>query len=99
MVSTELFLDYARASRKSLAQLRSLRHTHALLEVSYERTIVGGLWHEVFAFLDLPPMAPAWLTMQKVAPPPRDYIAGYDGLVAGLSAPSPMRLRGAARRS
>jgi len=83
-IATGPFLDYARDCRRILAQLRTLRHSHALLEVEYERTVVGGLWHEIFAFLGLTRLPPTWVAMQKVSPPARASVAGYDDLLAAL---------------
>jgi tetratricopeptide (TPR) repeat protein len=81
------FQDYARNCLDAVAQLRTLHATHRVLEFNYERDIVpGNAWGKLFDFLGLPHVPITWLRMQKVAPPPRDFIENYDELCAQLAA-------------
>lgn len=83
-IPVEQFTAYATSSLRVLNQLRTLRHSHAFLEASYEHTVVGRHWDELFRFLGLDECQPTWLAAKKVSPPPSDYVANYAELGAAL---------------
>lgn len=71
------FVDQATTSMRIDAQLRTLRHTHAFLELVYERTVAVGQWSSLFAFLGVADVDPVWMSMRKVAPLVSDYVANH----------------------
>lgn len=86
-IDVERFREYASGCKQTVAQLRSLSTTHALLDFRYESHIAPGVDHaSLFDFLDLPQVEVSWLRMKKVAPPARDFIANYDALATELEA-------------
>lgn len=79
-------IDYLLESYKIERELDKLYETHKMLTIDYESDILAyeesnvQLFEDVFTFLDVEPIAPAWLKMTKLSPPPEDYIVNYSDL-------------------
>lgn len=81
------FDRYAKDCRRAVAQLRTLARTHEVLDFGYETHIDGEFRHDVlFDFIGVPRVDVTWMRMEKLAPPPRDFITNYDALRARLAA-------------
>lgn len=67
------------------AQLLRLRETHRVHEVSYERDILPNdpaRAAALFAFLDLPAVAPTWMQLTKTSPPLETFVSNVAELRA-----------------
>ena len=100
-IPRQAFLDYATECRHTVAQLRTLKRSHKVMELVYERDIAPGVRYDlVFEFLGVPVIPVDWLKMSKVAPPAETFVdnfADLKNLMADLPVPSESEEAAAAR--
>lgn len=103
-IPLDYFDDYVREARAIDQQLETLTQSHRTLHLDYEQDIVTGLgWPRMFHFLGLDAIPVTWLRMEKVAPPPEEFISNYallqNRLLTLPKASLQVALANAARRS
>lgn len=80
-IPPEAFTAYATECRHTNAQLRTLKRTHPVMELVYERDIAPGVQYDkVFEFLGVPVVKVDWLKMTKVAPPAETFVENFKDL-------------------
>ncbi len=96
------FRDYALGALRTRVLVGSLAGLRPLLEVSFERDLLGGALDPatLFRFLGVAELPVTWATMRKVAPPVEDYVENVAELRAvldGLPAVEPAEVEAGAR--
>ncbi|MGC6489083.1 MAG: hypothetical protein ACON4Z_15655 [Planctomycetota bacterium] len=86
-ISPRALRRYADDARAAVTRLRALEQTHEVLEVSYEDDVCTGRAHRrLFEFLELEPVDPTWVHLQKLNPDASRYIRNHAQLTRALAA-------------
>lgn len=80
------FLDYVIQSHKIEKAIDKIEKNRGVCEVKYERDIKDknlrdvSNFDQLYDFLNVDPVPPKWIQMQKLSPPPEEYITNYQRL-------------------